>query len=82
MTAGAALAAGSLGCRPSAPNAQPGPGKAGNKNQQTKPPLPQGIDLEKWNRIKGKPYQQGSFGQMPGVCKLPGPQAKRNWPDR
>jgi anaerobic selenocysteine-containing dehydrogenase len=40
------------------------------------------IDLEKWNRIKGKPYELGTFGQMPGVCKLPGPLAKRNWPDR
>ena len=40
--------------------------------------LPQGIDMDKWNRIKGKPYR----GEMPGVCKLPGPKAKRNWPDR
>ena len=39
---------------------------------------PQGIDMEKWNRIKGKPYR----GKMPGVCELPGPNAKRNWPDR
>jgi anaerobic selenocysteine-containing dehydrogenase len=44
--------------------------------------LPQGIDLEKWNRIKGEPYELGDFGAMPGVCRLPGPQAKRNWPDR
>ncbi len=42
---------------------------------------PQGIDLEKWKRGKGKEYEQGSFA-MPGVCKLPGPQAKRNWPDK
>jgi hypothetical protein len=45
-------------------------------------PLSRGIDLEKWNRIKGTPYRLGSFGTMPGVCRLPGPQAKRNWPDR
>jgi len=44
--------------------------------------LPPGVDLEKWNRIKGKPYAFGKFGNMPGVCKLPGPNAKRNWPDR
>ena len=41
-----------------------------------------GIDLEKWNRIKGEPYELGEFGKMPGVCKLPGPKSKRNWPDR
>ena len=45
-------------------------------------PLPRGIDLEKWKRIKGKPYARGAFGEMPGVCRLPGPLAKRNWPDR
>ncbi len=45
-------------------------------------PLPQGIDIEKWKSIKGKPYDLGKFGAAPGVCKLPGPEAKRNWPDR
>ncbi|QDT08495.1 molybdopterin-containing oxidoreductase family protein [Planctomycetes bacterium K23_9] len=40
--------------------------------------IKQGIDLDKWNRIKATPYR----GDMPGVCKLPGPHAKRNWPDR
>ena len=45
-------------------------------------PLPPGIDLEKWRRLKSDPYEVGSFGAMPGVCQLPGPQAKRNWPDR
>ncbi|MGB6044350.1 MAG: hypothetical protein WBF93_14425, partial [Pirellulales bacterium] len=44
--------------------------------------VPQGIDLEKWNRIKGEPYESGGFANMPGVCRLPGPLAKRNWPDR
>ncbi|MBB73149.1 MAG: hypothetical protein CMJ75_01405 [Planctomycetaceae bacterium] len=41
-----------------------------------------GIDLEKWKRIKGEAYELGEFGAMPGVCRLPGPLAKRNWPDR
>lgn len=40
------------------------------------------VDIEKWNQIKGEPYRIGAFGPMPGVCKLPGPNAKRNWPDR
>lgn len=43
--------------------------------------LPQGIDMEKWRRLKAEPYELGQFGEMPGVCNLPGPQAKRNWPD-
>ena len=43
-------------------------------------PLPQGVDLEKWNRIKGRPYELGTHA-MPGVCRLPGPQKKQNWPD-
>ena len=42
--------------------------------------LPPGVDLEKWNEIRGVPYEEGPF-DMPGVCRLPGPQAKRNWPD-
>ncbi len=42
----------------------------------------QGVDLEKWNAIKGQPYELGGFGASPGVCQLPGPMAKRNWPDR
>lgn len=43
--------------------------------------LPQGVDFEKWKKIRGKDYEEGSF-RMPGICKLPGPNAKRNWPDR
>jgi len=43
--------------------------------------VPLGIDLEKWKRNKGLPYAEGKVS-MPGVCKLPGPLAKRNWPDR
>ena len=40
------------------------------------------IDLEKWSQLKGAPYELGKFGALPGVCELPGPLAKRNWPDR
>ena len=40
----------------------------------------QGIDLEKWKRIRGKAYETGS-GPAPGVCQLPGPLKKKNWPD-
>ena len=40
----------------------------------------QGIDLEKWKRIRGKAYESGG-GPAPGVCQLPGPQKKKNWPD-
>ena len=42
----------------------------------------QRIDIEKWRKLKSEPYELGSFGEMPGVCNLPGPLAKRNWPDR
>ena len=42
--------------------------------------LPQGIDLEKWKAKRGQPYESGGF-DMPGVCRLPGPLAKRDWPD-
>jgi len=55
---------------------------AKSDKQSTKKKLPQGIDLEKWKKIKGKPYRVGEFGTMPGVCELPGPSAKRHWPDR
>ena len=40
----------------------------------------QGIDMEKWLRLKGEDYPDGTE-KTPGVCKLPGPNAKRNWPD-
>ena len=56
--------------------------QAGNTpEQQGKSKRPeQGIDLEKWKRIRGKAYEQGS-GPAPGVCQLPGPLKKKNWPD-
>ena len=41
---------------------------------------PQGIDMEKWEKMKGEAYPQGT-DKTPGVCQLPGPNAKRNWPD-
>ena len=46
--------------------------------KKTRPP--QGIDMDKWKRLKGIDYPAGSE-KTPGVCKLPGPNAKRNWPD-
>lgn len=44
-------------------------------------PAPSKLDLERWLKIRGKPYETGSQ-HAPGVCRLPGPNAKRNWPDR
>ena len=41
----------------------------------------QGIDMEKWKKLKGTAYPQGTE-TTPGVCALPGPNAKRNWPDK
>ncbi len=46
--------------------------------KKTRPP--QGIDMEKWKRLKGEAYPKGTE-KTPGVCQLPGPNAKRNWPD-
>jgi anaerobic selenocysteine-containing dehydrogenase len=64
-------------------------GTAGcSQNKQTSvdasaPPAdsPTPLDLERWSKIRGVPYDEGDV-PMPGVCKLPGPNAKRNWPDR
>ncbi|MGB7347583.1 MAG: molybdopterin-dependent oxidoreductase [Pirellulaceae bacterium] len=53
-------------------------GVAGGQNSDQQPTAKPSIDLEKWNQIKGKPYR----GNMPGVSDLPGPDNKRNWPDR
>ncbi len=57
--------------------------QAGKPTAKTKPPtlVPFGIDIEKWKRTKGLPYAEGKVA-MPGVCNLPGPLARRNWPDR
>lgn len=40
-----------------------------------------GVDLEKWQKGRGLPYETGDQ-KMPGVCQLPGPGAKRNWPPK
>lgn len=60
-------------------NANSPPADAAAKNEKSL--LPFGVDVEKWKRNKGQPYDEGGMA-MPGVCKLPGPNAKRNWPDR
>ena len=83
LAASASTALAAVGCgspKRSAPDEADEPA-ATPPDQARTPILPQGIDLEKWNRIKGSPYEIGSFA-MPGVCRLPGPQRKRNWPDR
>ncbi len=85
LAAGASLAA--AGCqkktaKPAANGANGNVASNGETKAVDAGALPPGVDLEKWNRIKGTPYELGKFGNMPGVCKLPGPNAKRNWPDR
>lgn len=42
-------------------------------------PMPFGVDIAKWKQNKGQAYQVGEV-QMPGVCQLPGPGSKRDWP--
>jgi len=59
-------------------NGPPGGGQDGQANQDKKP---FGLDLEKWASNKGLPYELGEV-PMPGVCNLPGPQRKTNWPPR
>ena len=77
LAAGAALSAtalaGATGCQKKTE------GATQEQEGSTKRPK-QGIDMEKWNRIKGKDYELGK-GPAPGVCQLPGPNKKRNWPD-
>ena len=80
---GAALASSAAiaGC---SQQSDPANGSSSNQDQdksasKSKRP-PQGIDMEKWKRLKGEAYPAGSF-ETPGVCNLPGPNAKRNWPD-
>lgn len=69
------MAGAAAGCQPQSSSNQSG------ENDADPAPSP-GIDLEKWGRLRSAPYDVGVFGAMPGVCELPGPQAKRNWPDR
>ena len=42
--------------------------------------VPFGVDIEKWKLGKGLDYEGDE--QMPGVCQLPGPGAKRDWPPK
>ena len=73
LASGTVALAAATGC------AQPAAKQDDQKQEKSKRPE-QGIDMEKWNRIKGKEYERGS-GPAPGVCQLPGPNAKKNWPD-
>lgn len=57
-----------------------GNGKTGKQQTQDQD-LPFGVDIEKWKQGRGKPYEIGGQ-KMPGVCQLPGPEAKRNWPPK
>lgn len=54
--------------------------KGAKSSQETSRPE-WGVDIEKWKKNKGVPYQIGGQ-KMPGVCLLPGPEAKRNWPQK
>lgn len=66
---GAALAMGTglgAGCQASPQKGRGKPTKAEN--------------LEVWKKGRGKPYEIGEL-RMPGVCPLPGPYRKRNFPD-
>lgn len=49
-------------------------------NDDDDKPIPFGIDIEKWK--KGRLSDYDDKADMPGVCRLPGPGAKRNWPPR
>ena len=61
------------------------------RNKSTVPEAPAGtagqsdvpttLDLDRWQSIRGTPYETGTV-EMPGICKLPGPGAKRHWPNR
>lgn len=58
--------------------------KSGNgktKSKTADDAFPRKVDLEKWRKIRGKPYEVGKV-HMPGVCHLPGPNRKRNFPER
>ena len=79
VAGGGLTAVGALGCVRSSSQQDNDRSQGGSPKSKQ---IPQGIDLEKWKRIRGEPYELGDFGSMPGICQLPGPQAKRNWPDR
>ena len=69
---GAAMAAAGLTFQNSA-------GPVTGQDDEESDRIPFGIDIEKWRRNKGPDYARGGT-EMPGVCRLPGPGAKRNWP--
>ena len=59
---------------------QPQQGNAATQEKAGSNAPPQGLDLEKWKKLKGEAYPEGTE-KTPGVCPLPGPNAKRQWPD-
>ena len=65
-----------LGCADESKNGLPNDKPTAAKPNQNQ--TAQGLDLDKWNQIKGKAYR----GNMPGVSNLPGPDNGRSWPDR
>jgi anaerobic selenocysteine-containing dehydrogenase len=77
----AVLGAGIAGCSRQKNRTSPPAATSKSTRSTTTDPIPFGIDLEKWKKMRGKPYEVGDV-EMPGVCRLPGPMAKRNWPDR
>ncbi|MCH2211439.1 MAG: molybdopterin-dependent oxidoreductase [Fuerstiella sp.] len=77
MAAGTVAGLAAFGCRDGKHQSQPGPGTREDASATS----PAG-DLETWKKLKGTPYETGDFKTMPGVCQLPGPLARRNWPDR
>jgi thiosulfate reductase / polysulfide reductase chain A len=82
----ATIASGVLANSNNKTEAEQAPAVPGDESGAGKGPVvdlaAQRIDIEKWRKLKSEPYELGSFGEMPGVCNLPGPLAKRNWPDR
>ena len=79
---------GIAGCQPSQQEStskvQNPPSTSGPTSQskdQQAGPIPYGVDIEKWKTKRKAPYASSGF-DMPGVCQLPGPDAKRNWPPR
>lgn len=43
--------------------------------------FPFGVDIRKWKAGKGRAYEVGGQ-RMPGICLLPGPNAKKDWPPK
>ena len=79
LTSGVAAVAAAVGCAAKDPVVAKSDQEQEEKKGSSSRPK-QGIDMEKWKQIKGEDYETGD-GPAPGVCKLPGPKSKRNWPD-